>query len=212
MKKLRKRIFDITISSIIMVLFLPIMAIISSLIFISMGSPVIFRQERPGYKGIPFKMYKFRTMNNQTSLNGKLLSDKDRLTRLGKFLRATSLDELPELLNVLKGDMSLVGPRPLAMEYLSRYNPEQARRHDVKPGITGWAQVKGRNHLSWEERFKLDVWYVDNYNFWFDLKIILLTIKTVILREGVVPEGRSAIQDFMGEKKDLNVNNTKIGI
>ena len=167
-----------------------------------MGSPVIFKQERPGLKGKGFIMYKFRTMKDTKDETGEDLPDHIRLTRLGRFLRGTSLDELPELMNVLKGDMSLVGPRPLRIAYLERYSPEQMRRHDIKPGITGWAQVNGRNDLSWSNRFKLDVWYVDNHNFFLDLKIIALTIFKVLKREGVEVEGQSTGQSFYGNSEE----------
>lgn len=207
MKQKIKRIIDLIIVISSAVIILPAIAIISIIIFSRMGCPIFFRQQRPGFKGKPFIMYKFRTMSNKTGQDGQLLPDKDRLTKLGRFLRTTSLDELPEFLNVLRGEMSFVGPRPLAMIYLNRYSKEQARRHDVKPGITGWAQVNGRNDLSWEDRFKLDVWYVDHYNFWIDFKIILLTVKKVLHREGVVPEGRSAMQDFMGNNASSEEEN-----
>jgi lipopolysaccharide/colanic/teichoic acid biosynthesis glycosyltransferase len=205
MKMIVKRILDIFIAFIALLLLLPFMLLISLCIFLTMGRPIFFIQKRPGLKGKPFKMYKFRTMTNETTEDNNLLPDKDRLTSFGRFLRSSSLDELPELLNVLRGEMSVTGPRPLAIEYLNRYSPEQARRHDVKPGITGWAQVNGRNLLSWEERFKMDIWYVDNWNLYIDLKIIVLTILLVIKREGVVPEGRSAMEDFMGSgQKDTH--------
>lgn len=161
-----------------------------------MGTPVLFRQKRPGLNGKPFELLKFRTMRDERDENGGLLPDEKRLNGFGLFLRSSSLDELPELLNVLKGDMSLVGPRPLLMQYLERYTPEQARRHEVKPGITGWAQVNGRNALSWEEKFKLDVWYVDNMSLWFDIKIILLTIWKIIKREGISQPGHATAEEF----------------
>jgi sugar transferase EpsL len=164
-----------------------------------MGSPIFFRQQRPGLHGKPFYMYKFRTMTSECSEDGCLLPDCDRLTPLGTFLRSTSLDELPELFNVLKGDMSLVGPRPLLMQYLDRYTPEQARRHEVRPGITGWAQVNGRNALSWEEKFELDVWYVDNRTFWLDLKILALTMLKVVRREGISGGGCETMTEFEGQ-------------
>jgi sugar transferase EpsL len=164
------------------------------------GAPVLFRQTRPGMGGKPFLMYKFRTMTDQRDTAGNLLPDEKRLTRFGKFLRSTSLDELPELINVLKGEMSLVGPRPLLMEYLGRYSPEQARRHEVRPGITGWAQVNGRNAISWEEKFKLDVWYVDNRSLWLDIKILWMTFVKVFKREGISQEGQATAEKFMGGK------------
>jgi len=166
-----------------------------------MGMPIFFKQLRPGLKGNPFVIYKFRTMLDLRDENGNLFPDEKRLTTIGKFLRKTSLDELPELWNVLKGDMSLVGPRPLRMEYLDRYTPEQARRHEVKPGITGWAQVNGRNAISWEEKFKLDVWYVDNWNILLDIKIICLTILKVLKGEGISAEGHATMPEFKGYKR-----------
>lgn len=165
---------------------------------IILGSPVFFRQHRPGLYGQPLSLLKFRTMTNKRGPDGELLTDEERLTRFGRFLRAASLDELPTLINVIKGDMSLVGPRPLLMQYLDRYTPEQARRHEVKPGITGWAQVNGRNALTWEEKFKLDVWYVDNWSFWLDLKIILMTIWKILKREGISQPGQATMEEFMG--------------
>jgi sugar transferase EpsL len=169
-----------------------------------LGTPLLltFKQERPGLKGRPFMMYKFRTMTNARDANGELLPDDDRLTKFGKFIRSTSLDELPELLNVLKGEMSLVGPRPLLMKYLSRYSPEQARRHEVRPGITGWAQVNGRNAISWKTKFELDVWYVDNYNLFLDIKILFLTIKKVLIREGISHANHSTMSEFHGDSRD----------
>ncbi len=165
-----------------------------------MGAPVLFRQTRPGLRGKPFIMYKFRTMTDERDPQGNLLPDEQRLTRLGRFLRSTSLDELPELINVLKGDMSLVGPRPLLMKYLDRYTPEQFRRHEVKPGITGWAQVNGRNALTWEEKFKLDVWYVDNWNLWLDFKILLMTLVKVFRREGIGHGSQATMPEFRGQR------------
>ncbi|MEW9679319.1 sugar transferase [Pseudomonas sp. TE50-2] len=165
-----------------------------------LGSPVAFSQVRPGLHGKPFRMVKFRTMRNAFDADGNLLPDSQRMTPLGVFLRSSSLDELPELLNVLKGDMSLVGPRPLLMEYLPLYSPEQYRRHDVRPGISGWAQVNGRNALSWEEKFDLDVWYVDNRSIWLDIKIIALTVKKVVVREGISAEGEATMSKFTGKR------------
>src|SRR5690606_32744459 len=182
MYRVVKRMFDIIASCILLVLFSPVMALTACLIYLTMGSPVLFRQQRPGLYGQPFTLVKFRTMTDARDKTGNLLPDEMRLTRLGALLRSTSLDELPELFNVLKGEMSLVGPRPLKMEYLSLYTPRQARRHEVLPGITGWAQVNGRNSLSWEEKFELDVWYVDNQSFWLDLKILFLTVVKVLKR------------------------------
>ena len=166
---------------------------------IRLGSPILFKQERPGLNGKIFTIYKFRSMTNMKNKDGKLLSDEERLPRFGKILRATSLDEIPEIFNVLKGEMSLVGPRPLLVEYLPRYNEFQARRHEVKPGITGWAQINGRNTISWENKFKYDVEYVDKYDLIFDLKIIYLTLKKVIIREGISQEGNATMEDFIGE-------------
>jgi sugar transferase EpsL len=168
------------------------------LIRIYHGSPVIFAQKRPGFKGTPFYIYKFRTMTDARDKNGNLLPDAQRLTRLGRFLRSSSLDEIPELFNVLRGEMSLVGPRPLLMQYLERYSPEQARRHDALPGVTGWAQINGRNALTWDDKFKLDVWYVDNWSFWLDLKILFLTVWKVFKREGISQPGHATAEEFMG--------------
>lgn len=193
-----KRIFDISVSVVTLLLLAPVMALVAWQIRRRLGSPVLFRQVRPGLNGKPFKMVKFRTMRDAVDAQGNPLPDSERLTPFGTFLRSTSLDELPELWNVLKGDMSLVGPRPLLMEYLPLYSPEQYRRHEVRPGVTGWAQVNGRNALSWEEKFKLDVWYVDNRSFWLDLKILLLTIKKVFIREGISGEGEATMSKFTG--------------
>ena len=180
-----KRLFDIIIVLIAMVLLSPLIALIALAVLLSMGTPVIYKQARAGLHGKPFIMYKFRTMTDGRDQKGQLLPDEQRLTRLGRFLRCTSLDELPELWNVFKGEMSLVGPRPLLIEYLPYYTKEQMRRHDVKPGITGWAQINGRNAISWEKKFKYDVWYVDNFNFWLDLKILFKTVIKVLKREGI---------------------------
>jgi lipopolysaccharide/colanic/teichoic acid biosynthesis glycosyltransferase len=166
-----------------------------------MGMPVFFRQIRPGWMGKPFEMKKFRTMRDTTNSNGELISDAERLTAFGRLLRATSLDELPELWNVLKGEMSLVGPRPLLMEYLPLYSQEQKRRHEVRPGITGWAQINGRNNASWEEKLKMDVWYVDNQSFWLDMKILLMTVKKVFLREDINQSGHATAEKFKGNDK-----------
>ncbi|MCX7427894.1 MAG: sugar transferase [Planctomycetia bacterium] len=171
---------------------------IAAAIRVAMGPPVLFRQRRPGLHGKPFLMVKFRTMRNEVDAAGRSLSDGERLTALGRFLRNTSLDELPELWNVLRGDMSLVGPRPLLMEYLDRYTPGQSRRHDVKPGITGWAQVRGRNAIAWEEKFKLDVWYVDHHGPWLDLRILLLTVWTVVRRDGISAAAHPTMPEFTG--------------
>jgi len=179
-------------------IFLPVLAILVLCVRKWIGSPVLFSQNRPGFCGKPFKLYKFRTMTELRNAEGVLLPDEDRLTRFGRFLRGTSLDELPELFNVLKGEMSLVGPRPLLMQYLTRYTPEQARRHEVKPGITGWAQVNGRNALTWEEKFKLDVWYVDHQTLWLDVKIIFMTVWKILKREGINQPGQATMKEFRG--------------
>jgi lipopolysaccharide/colanic/teichoic acid biosynthesis glycosyltransferase len=175
------------------------MGLIALLVWRTMGRPVLFRQARPGLHGKPFVMYKFRTMRDLRDAEGNLLPDEARLTPFGRWLRTTSLDELPELVNVLRGEMSLVGPRPLLMEYLERYTPEQARRHEVKPGITGWAQIHGRNNLSWEERLRLDVWYVDHWSLWLDLKILWRTLWMVLRREGISAQGHATMPRF-GER------------
>lgn len=195
-----KRLFDVLASAFALLLLLPVISVVAILIHRKLGSPVFFRQVRPGLNGKPFEMVKFRTMLDATDKNGKLLPDDQRMTPFGSFLRATSLDELPELWNVLKGDMSLVGPRPLLMEYLPLYSKEQYRRHEVRPGVTGWAQVNGRNAISWEDKFKLDVWYVDNQSFWLDLKILFLTVKRVLVRDGISGEGEATMSKFTGNK------------
>jgi lipopolysaccharide/colanic/teichoic acid biosynthesis glycosyltransferase len=195
-----KRLFDL-LMSLLLLLFLALpLLLLWVLIRCKLGSPVLFRQVRPGMHGEPFMMVKFRTMTDERDARGELLPDVKRLTALGRFLRATSLDELPELWNVLRGEMSLVGPRPLLMEYLPLYSSEQARRHEVRPGITGWAQVNGRNSVSWEERFKLDVWYVDNHSLWLDLRILWLTVRKVLVREGISAEGDATMPKFKGNK------------
>ena len=193
-----KRSFDIIIALLILVLFAPILLFLIFLTRLYIGAPFFFTQQRPGLKGKPFLMYKFRTMTDKRDKGGKLLHDRDRLTTFGQFLRSTSIDELPELFNVIKGEMSLVGPRPLLMEYLELYTPEQARRHEVRPGITGWAQVNGRNAISWEEKFKFDVWYVDNQTFWLDLKILWMTLVKVFKREGISQLGQVTSEKFRG--------------
>lgn len=193
-----KRAFDCIAALLGFAVLLPVMIAIALMVRLSVGSPVLFRQQRPGLNGKPFRLVKFRTMRNVVGAHGQPLSDAERLTRLGRFLRATSLDELPELWNVLRGEMSLVGPRPLLMEYLSLYTPVQARRHEVRPGITGWAQISGRNAISWDDRLALDVWYVDHYNFWLDLKILAMTLIRVIRREGISQEGHATVQRFRG--------------
>jgi lipopolysaccharide/colanic/teichoic acid biosynthesis glycosyltransferase len=194
-----KRWIDIILSSVLLVLLSPLMGAIALLVWWKLGRPVLFRQVRPGLHGKPFVMYKFRTMTNERDAEGNLLPDDKRLTPFGKWLREFSLDELPELFNVLKGDMSLVGPRPLLMQYLDRYTPEQARRHEVKPGITGWAQVNGRNILSWEEKFQMDVWYVDNWSLWLDIKILWRTLWVALRHEGIHAEGHATMPEFLGE-------------
>ncbi len=197
---LSKRIFDLLIAVLALILLSPILLIAALLVRIFLGTPILFRQQRPGYKGRPFYIYKFRTMTDRLAPDESLLPDAQRLTRLGRFLRALSLDELPELFNILRGGMSLVGPRPLLMEYLPRYSAEQMRRHDVIPGLTGWAQVHGRNALTWQDKFKLDVWYVDHWSFWLDLKIIFMTLWKVLKREGISQEGQATVEYFMGNK------------
>jgi lipopolysaccharide/colanic/teichoic acid biosynthesis glycosyltransferase len=196
-----KRFFDVCVSFIVLAAVIPVIAVIAVGVARFLGRPILFRQGRPGFKGKPFEMIKFRTMLEATDVNGKAPSDNKRLTKFGSFLRSTSMDELPELWNVLRGNMSLVGPRPLLMEYLPLYSKAQYRRHEVKPGITGWAQVNGRNAISWEEKFELDVWYVDNRSFLLDLKIILLTVKKVLFRDGISAEGESTMSKFTGTKK-----------
>jgi lipopolysaccharide/colanic/teichoic acid biosynthesis glycosyltransferase len=195
-----KRLFDLlAVLLALLMLALPLLILVC-MIHRKLGSPVLFCQVRPGFNGKPFKMIKFRTMTNERDSDGNLLPDSQRLTSFGRFLRVTSLDELPELWNVLKGDMSLVGPRPLLMEYLPLYTEEQARRHEVRPGITGWAQVNGRNAISWEEKFKLDVWYVDNQSFFLDGRILALTILKVIKRDGISAQGEVTMTKFTGSK------------
>lgn len=193
-----KRLGDLLGSLIALLLLAPVLAGIAMAVRLTMGSPVIFRQKRPGLGGRPFTMFKFRTMLDSRDAQGRYLPDEQRLTRIGQFLRRTSLDELPELFNVLRGDMSLVGPRPLLMQYLDRYTPEQARRHEVRPGITGWAQVNGRNALSWEEKFVLDVWYVDHANLLLDVRILFLTVWTVLCREGINAASHATMPEFLG--------------
>lgn len=199
-----KRVLDLIGAGLTIVLLSPLIAIVAYLVRRNLGSPIFFTQMRPGLGGKPFVMYKFRTMSDARDSEGKLLPDDQRLTRFGKFLRSTSLDELPELWNVIKGEMSLVGPRPLLMKYLELYTPEQARRHEVKPGITGWAQVNGRNALTWEEKFKLDVWYVDNWNLALDLKIIWLTLLKVLCRDDISAEGYATMPEFLGQRGEQN--------
>ena len=193
-----KRILDLALTVPALTLLAPLVAIVVLAVRIRLGAPVLFRQRRPGLGGRPFTLLKFRTMTHARDQQGRLLPDSERLTRLGRFLRATSLDELPELLNVLQGDMSLVGPRPLLMQYLGRYTPEQMRRHNVRPGLTGWAQINGRNAISWEQKFALDCWYVDNQSFLLDLQILLRTAGTVLRREAISHEGHATMSEFLG--------------
>lgn len=196
-----KRLFDIVAAACGLLLLSPVIAIVAWQIRRKLGTPVLFRQVRPGLHGKPFEMIKFRTMRDALDAQGNPLPDAERLTAFGRFLRSSSLDELPELWNVLKGDMSLVGPRPLLMEYLALYTPEQQRRHDVRPGITGWAQVNGRNAITWEEKFRLDLWYVENQSFGLDLKTLLLTVKKVVVRDGISAEGEATTSKFTGSKQ-----------
>jgi lipopolysaccharide/colanic/teichoic acid biosynthesis glycosyltransferase len=196
-----KRLFDLTLILLSLPLLLPLYWIVAWLVRSKLGAPILFRQIRPGKDAKPFEMIKFRTMTDERDSNGELLSDSVRLTKFGQFLRSSSLDELPELWNVVKGEMSLVGPRPLLMEYITFYSPEQARRHAMRPGVSGWAQVNGRNAISWEEKFKLDVWYVDNRSFWLDIKVICLTLKKVIVRDGISADGEATMSKFKGTSK-----------
>jgi lipopolysaccharide/colanic/teichoic acid biosynthesis glycosyltransferase len=193
-----KRLFDILCSALALLLLSPVLLAVFILVRAKLGKPALFRQERPGLHGRLFTMVKFRTMLDARDAQGNPLPDSARLTRFGRLLRATSLDELPELWNVLKGDMSLVGPRPLLTEYLALYSPEQARRHETRPGVTGWAQINGRNALSWEEKFRLDVWYVDNRSLWLDMKILFLTVKKVLVRDGISASGEATMSKFTG--------------
>ena len=200
--RLVKAILDRLVAAIALLVLSPVLLIIAIAIYIRMGSPILFSQPRPGKDGCIFTFYKFRTMTDERDTDGNLLPDGQRLTTIGKFLRRTSLDELPQIWNVLKGDMSFVGPRPLLTRYLDRYTPEQARRHTVKPGITGWAQINGRRLLDgfWEEKFRLDVWYVDNWSLWLDLKILLLTVFKVLQQEGISQQGHATGEEFKGSK------------
>lgn len=197
-----KRFLDLLVSIIILAALVLPLAFLGLLIRKKLGNPVLFTQIRPGLRGKPLRMIKFRTMTNECGPNGKLLPDAQRLTSFGRWLRATSLDELPELWNVLKGDMSLVGPRPLLIEYLPLYSTEQARRHELRPGITGWAQINGRNMISWEEKFALDLWYVDNQSLWLDIKILWLTVKKVLVRDGISAMGEATMPRFTGNQLD----------
>ncbi|MCX8804483.1 sugar transferase [Vibrio parahaemolyticus] len=196
-----KRSFDIVVALCALVFFSPILILVAFLVRTKLGSPVIFSQTRPGLGGKSFKMIKFRTMKDAVDKNGSPLPDSERMTSFGERLRSTSLDELPGLWNVLKGDMSLVGPRPLLIQYLPLYSVEQARRHEVRPGITGWAQINGRNAISWEEKFALDVWYVDNKTLWLDIKILVMTVKKVFLKEGISADGHITIEPFKGSEE-----------
>lgn len=196
-----KRLFDMLSSSLGLAVLSPVLIVTAILVRIKLGAPVLFKQQRPGLHAQPFYVYKFRTMTDQRDADGQLLPDEERLTSFGKLLRRLSLDELPQLLNVIKGDLSLVGPRPLLMQYLPLYTPEQARRHDVRPGITGWAQVNGRNAISWEEKFKLDVWYVEHQSFWLDIKILWMTFNKVFKREGISQDGQATMEVFKGTQR-----------
>jgi sugar transferase EpsL len=197
-RTLGKRLLDLILTIPLMLLLAPVFVLVTTLVTLKLGTPALFCQQRPGLGGKPFTIHKFRTMTAARDSRGTLLPDDQRLTRFGGFLRSTSLDELPELFNVLKGDMSLVGPRPLLMQYLNRYTPEQMRRHEVKPGITGWAQVNGRNAITWEQKFALDVWYVDHVSLWLDVKIIAQTLWKAFTREGITHPGQATMEEFMG--------------
>lgn len=194
-----KRCFDLLVSFSVLLILVPLLIVFGLLVRIKLGKPILFKQARPGLHGVPFEMMKFRTMTNERNADGELLPDTQRLTRFGRFLRSTSIDELPELWNVIRGEMSLVGPRPLLVEYLPLYTPDQARRHNVRPGVTGWAQVNGRNAISWEEKFKLDVWYVDNQSLRLDLRILWRTLKKVLVREGISANGEATMTRFTGK-------------
>ena len=196
-----KRTFDFLVALCALIVLSPVLLVVSVWVAVALGRPVLFRQVRPGKDGKPFRMCKFRSMTDGRDKDGNLLPDSERLTRFGKFLRSSSLDELPGLWNVLKGDMSLVGPRPLLMAYLPLYSPEQSRRHEVRPGITGWAQVNGRNAISWDDKFRLDVWYVDNQSFWLDIRILLLTVKKVFARDGISAAGEATMPAFTGSQE-----------
>lgn len=198
---LAKRCIDLTVAMGTLTVFSPLIAVVGALVWISMGRPVFFKQQRPGRYGLPFTLYKFTTMSQGRDAAGNLLADEVRLTRTGRLIRSLSLDEIPQFWNVLRGEMSLVGPRPLLMEYLDRYSPEQARRHEVLPGITGWAQVNGRNALAWEAKFRLDVWYVDHWSLWLDAKILWLTLLKVIQRDGISHAGHTTMAEFTGSER-----------
>jgi lipopolysaccharide/colanic/teichoic acid biosynthesis glycosyltransferase len=195
-----KKVFDKVLALLLIILFTPVYLIVSLLIIFKMGAPILFRQKRPGYKGKIFSIYKFRTMTNEKDDNGELLGDEHRLVGVGNFIRSASLDELPQLFNVLKGEMSFVGPRPLLIEYLDLYSDEQKRRHNVKPGITGWAQVNGRNAISWEQKFEYDVWYVDHQSFWLDMKILWMTFLKVVKRSDISSDTTVTMEKFKGSK------------
>ena len=197
-RRFGKRGLDLVLSALGLILLSLLLAVVAVIVRWKLGAPILFRQQRPGRSGRPFALFKFRTMLERRDPRGRFLPDAERLTPLSRFLRSTSLDELPELWNVLKGDMSLIGPRPLLMQYLDRYTPKQARRHEVRPGITGWAQVNGRNSLTWEQKFALDVWYVDNFSLWLDLKIIARTAWKILAREGISQPGQATMQEFCG--------------
>lgn len=205
-----KRPFDFFMALFALIILFPVLLMVAVLVRFRLGSPILFKQVRPGIYGQPFMIMKFRTMTDERDENGDLLPDDVRLTAFGKFLRSTSLDELPELINVLRGDMSLVGPRPLLTQYLDRYSYEQARRHDVKPGITGWAQINGRNAISWEDRFKLDIWYVDNLSPWLDIKIIIMTVAKVIKRADITEEGQATMTEFYGNETETKDDDEKV--
>jgi lipopolysaccharide/colanic/teichoic acid biosynthesis glycosyltransferase len=196
-----KRAFDIVFSAGWLIGFSPLLLVVAILVRLKLGSPVLFVQERPGHRAKPFRMVKFRTMTDERDAAGELLPDEQRLTPFGKFLRSTTLDEFPEMWNVLIGDMSVVGPRPLLMRYVSRYSPFQTRRMEVKPGVTGWAQVNGRNSLTWEEKFALDVWYIDHHSFWLDMRIVVMTFFKVFARSGIEARGGGAVEEFRGAEK-----------
>ncbi|HJQ68482.1 MAG TPA: sugar transferase [Blastocatellia bacterium] len=208
-RKFGKRVLDFIVALAALILLAPALAALALLVRLKLGSPIFFSQKRPGLGGRPFILHKFRTMTDARDRSGQLLSDAERLTGFGRFLRSTSLDELPELLNVLKGEMSLVGPRPLLMQYLDRYTPEQARRHEARPGITGWAQVNGRNAITWERKFDFDLWYIDNQSLWVDLKIIFLTVWRITNRSGISQPGQVTMEEFMGTQITSATNSTK---
>ena len=199
-----KRLFDLTCAIAALVALSPVLLGVALLVRLKLGSPILFRQCRPGLKGVPFSMIKFRTMTDARDAHGQLLPDSARLTRFGLWLRSTSLDELPELVNVLRGEMSLVGPRPLLLAYLERYTPEQARRHSVLPGMTGWAQINGRNMISWDQKFTYDLWYIDNRTFWLDLVIVWRTVARVLAREGISPPSNAVGEEFAGERVNVS--------